>query len=106
MPSLLKSRFVQWLSTPLRRHLGAHTTRIVTVHTDPTRSQLGQLTSEVAVLSRRNHVQATNLAGSIRLSEDTRAQLIAVGEELATIREELATIRVELADIRSHDDRV
>lgn len=104
VPSLLRSRFVQWVSTPLRHHLNAHSSRVVRSRTIALeaehRRDVGQLAHEVAVLSKRNHVQATNLAASIRLSEGTRAQVAHTCAQLTDIRTEVVDARDELAEIR------
>jgi septal ring factor EnvC (AmiA/AmiB activator) len=106
VPSILSSRLFQWISTPLRAHLSAHTQRIAREKFNKASAEqqrdIGQLTSEIAVLSKRGHVQATNLAAFVQLSESTRSELAEARKELAEIRCELTSIREELAQIDAH----
>jgi predicted nucleic acid-binding Zn-ribbon protein len=110
VPSILRSRLFQWISTPLRLHLGAHTRRIAREYLDNAIAEhqrdITQLTSEVAVLSRRSYVQATNLAASVQLSETTRSQLADAREELAEIRRQITALREELAEVHAHGSDV
>jgi hypothetical protein len=106
VPSILRSRLFQWISTPLRLHLSSHTKRIALEYVNRAIAQhqreIGHLTSEVAVLSKRGHLQATDLAASVQLSETTRSQLADAREQLAEIRCELTALRADLADIHAH----
>jgi chromosome segregation ATPase len=102
VPSILRSRLFQWISAPLRLHLSSHTKRIVDRAIAEPQREIDHLTSEVAVLSKRGHLQATDLAASVHLSETTRSQLADAREQLAEIRCELTALRADLADIHAH----
>jgi predicted nucleic acid-binding Zn-ribbon protein len=110
VPSILRSRLFQWMSTPLRLHLSSHTRRISREYLDRAIAEhqrdISQLTSEVAVLSRRSYVQATDLAASVQQSETTRSQLADARGELVEIRREITALREELAAIRAHGSDV
>lgn len=109
MPSLRKSRAVQGLSSPLRKHLGEHTTRIVRRHIDQLRTdnrrEIDRLTAELAMLAEGNSLQSANLDAWVRLFEDTSVQLAETRTHLAATRKLLAETRgqmVEMADRTQH----